>query len=251
MNTDFLIPHFPLSYPVDEVFLTQGFGQNGTSFYEKLGMKGHNGLDLRAPDGTPCYAAMPGLVIESGEDYQGGRLVKIRSEEKEVNGKRYRVEIIYYHLKTWEVKAGQFVNRGQLVATADNTGVYTTASHLHFGFKIYVFDNGWRHLDYNNGYFGAQDPTPFLTYMPEINNPYGFPNNQLIKLNEGHGGFGYFSEEDGGRLYVDNEAKIIGSWMDLNNGDIKGKITRVPLVAWNSYDHYNLKRELIRPKGQD
>jgi murein DD-endopeptidase MepM/ murein hydrolase activator NlpD len=52
--------------------------------------------------------------------------------------------------------------KGQILALADNTGRYTTGSHLHFGVKVQYYINGaWVQIS-QNGYNGAVDPKPFF-----------------------------------------------------------------------------------------
>jgi murein DD-endopeptidase MepM/ murein hydrolase activator NlpD len=52
---------------------------------------------------------------------------------------------------------------------SDNTGIYTTGDHLHFGFRRLPFNQ-------NNGYTGWEDPTPYLDknfYNLPIDERYG------------------------------------------------------------------------------
>ena len=57
------------------------------------------------------------------------------------------------------VKTGQTVQAGQSIGHADNTGIYTTGDHLHFGLKE-LKDN--QVINHNNGYFGGIDPSPYF-----------------------------------------------------------------------------------------
>jgi murein DD-endopeptidase MepM/ murein hydrolase activator NlpD len=72
---------------------------------------------------------------------------------------------IYWHLKEIKVKAGDIVESGDLIATADNTGIYTTGTHLHRGlYEITRDSNGKASLiNKDNGYGGAIDIQPFYT----------------------------------------------------------------------------------------
>lgn len=74
--------------------------------------------------------------------------------------------------------------------------------------------------------------------MPSLN----LPNNTLVQLTEGTGGFGLYVS---GKLYIDQLDKIMASWIVRNNGDIKGKVAAVTLKDWNSWKHFNLKNEPI------
>lgn len=157
-----------LQPPLKDIFITQSFGQNATDLYAKLGLKGHNGLDLRAVDGTPVYSSHDGRVTYAGYDGAGGLTIVIRTEQEfeDINGKPSYWKTIFCHLKkdTLKVTGGQQVKAGQHIADADNTGA-STGSHLHFGLKpIYRGEEDWiwENADVNNGYRGATDPTPYF-----------------------------------------------------------------------------------------
>lgn len=157
-----------LQNPLKDIYITQSFGQNATDLYAKLGLKGHNGLDLRAPDGTPVYSAHDGRVTYAGYDGAGGLTIVIRTEQEfeGIDGKSSYWKTIFCHLKkdTLKVTGGQQVKAGQIIALADNTGA-STGSHLHFGLKpIYRGEEDWiwENADVNNGYRGAVDPTPYF-----------------------------------------------------------------------------------------
>jgi len=169
MKYDFLAPYFKLSDPLEKMYVTQGFGVNGVQLYKDLGLDGHNGTDLRAKY-IDTFAMIDAKVIDSGEDRIGGRFVKYRPKDALVNGDWYRLEIIHYHLQSWDVSAGSFVVRGQKIGVTGNTpnkpvnGItYSTAPHLHIGVKVFKknLSGGWV-MDYNNGYKGAVNPATFL-----------------------------------------------------------------------------------------
>lgn len=125
--------------------LTQGFGEN-PDMYARFGMKGHNGLDYGLPTGTQVLAPHSGKVIEAASDPTGyGNYLKIESD---IEGS------VLAHLKTFEVKVGDQVNEGQLVAYSNNTG-NSTGPHLHWGY--YQFPRNRQ-----NGYAGFIDQLPLL-----------------------------------------------------------------------------------------
>ncbi len=165
-----------LSLPLKDIFVTQGFGYNYVDFYQKLGMKGHNGIDLRARHGCPCYAAHDGVVTFAGQDSSGGREVDIWDK---CNG----FKTIYYHLDDWTVKVGDRVEAGDLIGHCDNTGLYTTGDHLHFGLKL--VDIKGNTLNKDNGYNGAIDPTPYFPIGWEtvpVDKFYGKKRNWLAEF---------------------------------------------------------------------
>ena len=71
-----------LRFPLKDIYVTQNFGSNATDVYASLGLKGHNGIDLRAPDGTPVIASHDGRVVYAGYDGAGGLTIVIRTEEE-------------------------------------------------------------------------------------------------------------------------------------------------------------------------
>lgn len=163
---------FQLYYPCKPFGLNQGFGQNLNGFYKELGMKGHNGWDLLAPDGKEVRATHAGVVIATGYDGSGGLSVELRTLKTfDYNGTPVYFRTIYYHLKAGSVcvNPDQIVQVGDLLARADNTGKYTTGSHLHFGLKpqqrIGQDKDPWYfiNLGNDNGYAGAIDPSPYWT----------------------------------------------------------------------------------------
>lgn len=166
-----------LYYPVKkpDYICGQKFGENAIDVYAKMGLKGHNGLDLYAPDGFPIYAAHDGEVVFCGEDGSAGLGIVIRTlEPKEykhatnspLSGEDVFYKSIYWHIKkgSFKVKAGDKVKAGQLIAEADNTGM-STGSHLHFGIKPVAkgeADWSWYNVEQANGFMGAIDPAPFF-----------------------------------------------------------------------------------------
>jgi lipoprotein NlpD len=95
-----------------------------TSFFGKRGRRAHEGIDLRAPDGTPVFAAKEGLVLYADTAIRGyGKLVVIRHEGKAAT--------IYAHNSKLLVKRGQRIKQGQQIAFSGSTG-HVTGPHLHF-----------------------------------------------------------------------------------------------------------------------
>lgn len=144
-----------LRLPLEQIIVSQPFGVNFVSFYTSMGLKGHNGIDFVADNGTDCYAAHDGIVDFAGTDGDGGVSVTLLNSEK-------HFKTIYYHLKDVTCKKGQIINAGDIIGHCDNTGKYTTGSHLHFGLKE-LEDNNFNTKNYNNGFNGAIDPSPYFT----------------------------------------------------------------------------------------
>lgn len=94
--------------------------------------KFHDGVDIAVPINTPVKATTSGRVIMS-QWYNGyGKYIEIDHG----NG----VHSFYGHLNSYDVKVGDHVNSGQIIAKSGNTAgigkngkVMTTGPHLHFG----------------------------------------------------------------------------------------------------------------------
>ncbi len=121
-----------LSWPVDNPFVTQQFGDTDFSRQnpQAYNGKGHNGIDLRAAPGTPIKAALQGVVLGTGDTdtvcpgASYGKWIMI----KHLNG----LSTLYAHLSLIKVGVGQNVDTRELIGYSGSTG-YATGPHLHFG----------------------------------------------------------------------------------------------------------------------
>ncbi len=141
-----------LIWPIDKVFITQGFGVNA-KVYQKFGMKGHDGLDLRtrfidSPLGRRYVRAAAGGVIEEIRYDVTGYGIHIRQRLDDGS------LLIYGHLTKPYVALKSRVKQGQLIGLTGNTG-FSSAPHLHFELRLAP-------IDAKNGYAGAVDPRPYL-----------------------------------------------------------------------------------------
>ena len=116
-----------LSWPLDNVFVTQKFGKTVGS--EKLYTSGsHNGIDFRATTGTRVKNVLAGTVVGTGntDAYKGcysfGRWVMVKHD----NG----LSTIYGHLSVISLMNGDRIDTGDLIGYTGNTG-YSTGPHLH------------------------------------------------------------------------------------------------------------------------
>jgi murein DD-endopeptidase MepM/ murein hydrolase activator NlpD len=88
------------------------------------GKGGNEGINIAVPEGTPIKAAEGGTVAYAGNELKGyGNLVLIRHPNGYVSA--------YAHNGSLNVKRGDTIKRGQVVATAGQTG-NVSSPQLHF-----------------------------------------------------------------------------------------------------------------------
>ncbi len=87
----------------------------------------HEGVDLRAPAGTPVYAAHSGTVVISGSPMRSyGRMVAIKGDG---------LLTVYAHLKQSSVNVGDNIEAGQQVGQVGSSG-NARGSCLHFEIRL-------------------------------------------------------------------------------------------------------------------
>lgn len=102
--------------------------------------RGHKGIDIAAPYGTPIYAAASGTVTRAANKYDGyGNSVMIANDDGNVT--------MYAHMSSIAISYGDYVVKGQLLGYVGATG-YATGNHLHFEIR-------------SNGYY--LDPTDYVS----------------------------------------------------------------------------------------
>jgi len=123
-----------LSWPLDNVYITQLFGV--TSASKRLYKSGsHSGVDFRASIGTPVRSMASGVVEGVGDTdiyckgASFGKWVFIKYN----NG----LSSTFGHLSVISAKKGDIVKAGDVVGLSGNTG-HTTGPHLHV--TVYASD---------------------------------------------------------------------------------------------------------------
>ena len=120
-----LLSSTPSIYPVHGL-LGNGYGWRRDPF---TGMRDfHQGLDLVAPIGTQVVAPADGIVTKAGPAGGFGNSVFISHG--------YGIITRYGHLASYNVKVGQRVKRGDVVATVGTTG-RSTGPHLHYELLVH------------------------------------------------------------------------------------------------------------------
>ena len=93
------------------------------------GERRHEGIDLAAPRGTRALAAADAVVVESGENRLGGRVVSLVTDDG--------MRLYYAHLDRRLVREGDRVARGEPVGLVGDSGnARGTTPHLHFALSI-------------------------------------------------------------------------------------------------------------------
>jgi len=136
--------------------VTQPYGIN-PKLYKPYGLPGHEGIDLRAPNGTPVYAAAFGTVsrVETQDNNAYGVHVRVKHL---IGGQEY--ETVYGHFLKGSivVAVGQGVDAGAPLGKADDTG-NSSAAHLHVTLKHRGHGSPWMNRS------DIVNPTP---YMPDL-----------------------------------------------------------------------------------
>ena len=108
--------------------LTQGYGATSFAQYGYRG-KWHNGVDFRAPLGTPILASEDGIVTAVGN--QDSYCPRGAYGKYIVINHYNNLTTLSAHLSRYIVSKGDRVTRGQLIGYSGRTG-YATGPHLHF-----------------------------------------------------------------------------------------------------------------------
>ena len=91
------------------------------------GVKGyHHGIDLVGLDDTTVYSIVDGKV-RTGSDNSAGNYVCVTIAD----GRR----VYYFHLKSFKVKTGDTVKKGQAVGIMGNTG-HSFGAHTHLELRV-------------------------------------------------------------------------------------------------------------------
>jgi murein DD-endopeptidase MepM/ murein hydrolase activator NlpD len=82
-------------------------------------LRGHQGWDLEAAEGTPCYAVEDGIVVDVGFHHDFGNYVNLQFSPKSPTTNMSRADDTYFafyaHLTRSVVPTGTVVRAGQLI----------------------------------------------------------------------------------------------------------------------------------------
>lgn len=126
-NRTYMLKVIPSGSPLKETFVTSSFGYRIHPILKVRQF--HRGIDFRASTGTPVYATADGIVVEANSTIGGpfGRVLTIMHN--------YGFETVYGHLSKINVKIGQVVSKGDVIALTGNTG-RSSGPHLHYEVKF-------------------------------------------------------------------------------------------------------------------
>jgi murein DD-endopeptidase MepM/ murein hydrolase activator NlpD len=115
----------PSLMPVEGVRLSSDFGMRTHPVLG--GRRGHKGVDLAGPTGTPIHAAADGVVSRADWFSSYGLYVSL-----EHGGS---LQTRYGHMSRLNVAAGQRVRKGEVIGYIGSTG-RSTGPHLHYEVRI-------------------------------------------------------------------------------------------------------------------
>lgn len=115
----------PSLNPLNGSALTSGFGMRTHPVLG--GRRGHKGIDLASPTGTPIRATADGVVSRADWFSSYGLFVSL-----EHGG---QIETRYGHMSRLNVAPGQQVRKGDIIGYVGSTG-RSTGPHLHYEVRI-------------------------------------------------------------------------------------------------------------------
>lgn len=114
----------PTDWPV-RGWVTSPFGSRISPITGKIQF--HEGMDIAAQIGTPVFATADGVVIKAGSEASYGDMVELSHG--------YGLKTIFGHNSRLNVKPGQHVKRGDIIAYVGDTGS-STGPHLHYEVRV-------------------------------------------------------------------------------------------------------------------
>jgi murein DD-endopeptidase MepM/ murein hydrolase activator NlpD len=115
-----------LRAPLNFSYISSSFNPNRYHPILKR-VKAHNGIDYKAPRGTPVFTAGDGKVIQSAYSKYNGHHVFVQHANSIVTK--------YLHFTKRTVKKGQRVKQGQVIGYVGSTGL-AQGPHLHYEFLL-------------------------------------------------------------------------------------------------------------------
>jgi hypothetical protein len=170
------------------------------------GDRQHEGLDIMAPEGAPIISPTEAVVTRTGTGSGSGKYVTTANPGGE--------SFVYMHLSEISVKAGQELDKGDLIGLVGDTGnAKGGAPHLH--------------LEIRDGR-KATDPFPRITKELSLEDKIDYLKNVLADVDDRDDVVEFLVETYQGELW---QAKVGG--MDLPN-DVEEELEDTPTVTPSS-----------------
>ncbi|MHA7820762.1 MAG: M23 family metallopeptidase [Erythrobacter sp.] len=115
----------PSRMPVEGARLSSGYGMRNHPVLRQR--RGHKGVDLAAPTGTPIYATADGIVGRADWFSSYGLYISIDHGAD--------LETRYAHMSRLAVAAGERVKKGDVIGYVGSTG-RSTGPHLHYEVRV-------------------------------------------------------------------------------------------------------------------
>ncbi|MPY24180.1 M23 family metallopeptidase [Shewanella sp. YLB-07] len=117
-----LLQELPNGAPVKNARISSNFG---TRTHPITGKKrSHNGIDYAVNTGSPVYATADGVVeVVRPSNTGSGNFLRLQHS--------FGISSSYSHLQKFNVSAGAFIKKGDLIAYSGNTGL-SSGPHLHY-----------------------------------------------------------------------------------------------------------------------
>ncbi len=122
----YILTQIPSGSPVGEKRISSGYGYRTHPQTGKR--KLHRGLDYAVDIGSPIYASADGVIEVVRPSNKGsGNFIRVQHA--------YGFSSSYSHLNKFAVKAGEVVQKGQLIGYSGNSGL-STGPHLHYEIRF-------------------------------------------------------------------------------------------------------------------
>jgi len=136
----------PSMRPIDGGWISSKFGFRQSPFSNKKEF--HSGVDIAAHRGTPVKATATGTVTFAGFKGSFGKVVFLNHG--------FGIVTRYGHLKSFYVKEGQKIIRGDVIGELGSTG-RSTGPHLHY--EVRLNDIPVNAEKYMSEYLATNDPS--------------------------------------------------------------------------------------------
>lgn len=135
-------------YPVGNKFRSH----TPSGYYDVV--KGHTGIDIITPVGTPISLPISSTVADYKSQPEMGNTLYLKDEDQNI--------LVFAHLSEVLVKVGDLLKPGQVFAKTGNTGSKTTNPHVHVEIISQTPDKGLEMMTRRLGNFKGYNIDPVL-----------------------------------------------------------------------------------------